>query len=96
MVQAIQHSVFITTLEPTQHVSLQIAEHHRRHRLHHPHLLVVAHFYTHTQSIEALAVAKQSLQLLHAVKLLFVVVELLLLHLLLLHHRHQHLVLVIM
>ena len=41
VVQDIQHNVFITILEPTQHVSLQIAEHHHhRHRLHHQHLTV--------------------------------------------------------
>ena len=65
-----------------QHVSQQ--GHHRHHHHRHRHLLLAdVHFYTHTQSIEALAVAKQPLQLLHAVKLLFVAVLHLLRHLLL-------------
>ena len=66
-----------------QHVSQQGQHRHHRHR-HHRHLLLPdVHFYTHTQSIEALAVAKQPLQLLHAVKLLFVVEAL--------RHHHPHL-----
>ena len=65
-----------------QHVSQQGLHRHHHHR--HRHLLLAdVHFHTHTQSIEAPAVGKQQLQLLHAVKLLFVVVQL--------HHHHPHL-----
>jgi hypothetical protein len=53
------------------------------HRHHHLHLQPVR-FCTTTQSIGLPAVGKQPLQLLHAVKLLFVVVELR-------HHHHLHL-----
>jgi hypothetical protein len=52
------------------------------HRHHHRHLQPVR-FNIITQSIGLPAVGKQPLQLLHAVKLLFVVVEL--------HRRHLHL-----
>ena len=41
VVQAIQHSVFITILEPTQHANLQIAvKPHRHLHHHHQHLTV--------------------------------------------------------
>ena len=62
-----------------------------RHLHHHHRLLADVRFNTHTQSIEPLAVAKQPLQLLHAVKLLFVVEAL---HLHRLHRLHHHLPLV--